>query len=100
MINISYAFSKHSPLNSFLERQIEEANLEGYSFSKWTIERNPMLVELYDLKVWHTVIFRNTFGDEISRLEGPFNSKELEEALHEAKGILANRISRSGFGLL
>ncbi|PEN61581.1 hypothetical protein [Bacillus wiedmannii] len=92
MIKITYAYSENSLINPFIERQIREANLEGYPLTKWTIETNPMLVEHHNITRWHTVIFRDSKGDEISRLEEPFDSNRLEEALQEAKGILANKL--------
>lgn len=92
MIRILYAFKNNCPLELFLKRQISEANLEGYSLSLFSIDLNPMLVDHYGLTKWHTVIFKDSSDNELHRIEGPFDSKELEEALQISKGILSNRL--------
>ncbi|MEK5205192.1 hypothetical protein NST55_28530 [Bacillus sp. FSL R10-2789] len=92
MIKIVYAYSEGSLINPFLERQFRNANLEGYPLTKWSIEKNPMLVEHYNITRWHTVIFLDLKGRELLRLDGPLDSNRLEESLQEAKGILANKL--------
>jgi hypothetical protein len=92
MIRILFGYKQNDLLLPFLERQIEEANLEGIKVSKFTLELNPMMVEHYDITKHHTVIFKDFKDNELLRIEEPFDSKRLEEGLFHAKGILANRL--------
>lgn len=92
MIRIVYAFKNNCPLKNFLYRQLNEANLENYPVSMLSIDLLPSVIERYNLDKWHTVIFKDYKDEEIYRLEGPFDSKEIEEALQIAKGILSNKM--------
>jgi len=90
MIKITYIYKEGSLIAPFLDRQIDEANLEGYEIER--IKLNDEVAEKYQLVRWHTIIFSDKKGNELLRYNKAFDSKTLEDLLHEAKGILSNRL--------
>lgn len=90
MIKIIYIYEEDSLIVPFLDRQISEANLEGYEFER--IKLDDEVAEKYQINTWHTIIFSDKRGNELVRHDGAFDSKTLENLLYEAKGTLANRI--------
>ena len=91
MINIVYLYKESSVINSFLERQIKKANLEGCTLSRYTIENVPVSIEILGVNCFHTIIFFDSFGDELLRIIGPFSSEQLEEGISDARKILEER---------
>lgn len=94
MIKILYIFKKESPIEHFVERQIKEANLEGYEIER--IQLDEKVVEKYQIKKWNTFIFTDKKGNELVRFDGICDASTLESLLYEAKGILSNRLKVGG----
>jgi hypothetical protein len=90
MIKIIYLYEEDSLIVPFLDRQIDEAKLEGYKLERIKLDNE--VVEKYHPEKWHTIIFSDKRGNELVRHDGVFDSKTLEALLYEAKGTLANRI--------
>lgn len=90
MIKITYIYKEDSLIAPFLDRQIDEANLEGYEFEK--IKLDDEVAEKYQIVRWHTIIFSDNRGNELVRYNKAFDSRTLENLLYEAKCILSNRL--------
>ncbi|UDY80717.1 thioredoxin family protein [Geobacillus phage GR1] len=90
MIKITYIYEENSLIVPFLDRQIDEANLEDYELEK--IKLNDEVAEKYQIEKWHTIIFSDKQGNELVRFDGAFASATIESLLYEAKGTLANRL--------
>lgn len=90
MIKITYIYKENSLITPFLDRQIDEANLEGCELER--IKLDDEVAEKYQLVRWHTIIFSDKRGNELVRYNKAFDSKTLEDLLYEAKRILSNRL--------
>lgn len=81
MVKVIWIYKVNDPLNDFLERQINAADLQGSEFEKVSIDEHPELIEKYEIEKTHTLVFFDREGDRIANYDGPFNSKELEELI-------------------
>ncbi|AJO60862.1 thioredoxin family protein (plasmid) [Bacillus subtilis] len=81
MVKVIWIYKVNDPLNDFLERQINAADLQGSEFEKVSIDEHPELIEEYEIEKTHTLVFFDREGDRIANYDGPFNSKELEESI-------------------
>ncbi|WP_353856838.1 thioredoxin [Bacillus sp. Bos-x628] len=88
MIKIIWAYKEKDPLKVFLESQLNAADLKGYEVKKFSIDRLPELIDLYELKQWCNVIFLNKDGKKIAVFEGPFSSKDIENTLEFIEEII------------
>ena len=92
MIKIIYLYKQNAMLNSFLGRQIRETLLEGTLFSSYSLENRPDLADKYNIYKYHTVIFEDLKGNEISRIEDPFSSQDIEDSIKEAKQFIVGQL--------
>ena len=89
MIKILYIHEQDNILGSLLRKSFNQANLEGYPSEILPITDE--LAEKHNLSTWHTVLFLDKSGNELTREESSFTTSSLEHELQVAKGILANR---------
>lgn len=85
MIKLLYFYSKMSPLNSFLLKQLEEANINREDVIVEIAEDDHETIERYNLSSWHTTIIEDSNGKLLARKEGAFNSKDIELLVEKAK---------------
>lgn len=95
MIKIIYTHEHDNLLGSLLRKAFNNANFEGYQTE--IVPVTDELAERYNLSTWHTVLFLDKSGNELTREEHSFTTSSLENELQVAKGILANRQKQFGW---